>query len=227
MSVPYRIIICDDQTLIRQSLAIVLERQPGIEVAGEAADGIEAVEQAALLQPDLILMDMRMPRMDGIEATRSIAQSYPDIKIVALTTFEEDELITGCLEAGAIGYLLKDLTPEELLKAIELIRSGESIVPASYLRKLSGLMRSLGSAEANRAGGTPPALSSASVQLTEREREVLGLLLEGCSNKEISARLFLSETTVKNHLSSLFAKLDVRDRTQAVIFAVENGLHLK
>lgn len=227
MSVPYRIIICDDQTLIRQSLAIVLERQPGIEVAGEAADGIEAVEQAALLRPDLILMDMRMPRMDGIEATRSIAQAYPDIKIVALTTFEEDELITGCLEAGAIGYLLKDLTPEELLKAIELIRSGESIVPASYLRKLSGLMRSLGSAEAKRAGGTPPALSSASVQLTEREREVLGLLLEGCSNKEISARLFLSETTVKNHLSSLFVKLDVRDRTQAVIFAVENGLHLK
>ncbi|MCM3268499.1 response regulator transcription factor [Paenibacillus elgii] len=227
MSVPYRIIICDDQTLIRQSLAIVLERQPGIEVAGEAADGIEAVEQAALLRPDLILMDMRMPRMDGIEATRSIAQAYPDIKIVALTTFEEDELITGCLEAGAIGYLLKDLTPEELLKAIALIRSGESIVPASYLRKLSGLMRSLGSAEAKRAGGTPPALSSASVQLTEREREVLGLLLEGCSNKEISARLFLSETTVKNHLSSLFAKLDVRDRTQAVIFAVENGLHLK
>ncbi|KEQ24668.1 response regulator transcription factor [Paenibacillus tyrfis] len=227
MSVPYRIIICDDQTLIRQSLAIVLERQPGIEVAGEAADGIEAVEQAALLRPDLILMDMRMPRMDGIEATRSIAQAYPDIKIVALTTFEEDELITGCLEAGAIGYLLKDLTPEELLKAIELIRSGESIVPASYLRKLSGLMRSLGSAEAKRAGGTPPALSSVSVQLTEREREVLGLLLEGCSNKEISARLFLSETTVKNHLSSLFAKLDVRDRTQAVIFAVENGLHLK
>jgi DNA-binding NarL/FixJ family response regulator len=136
MKQPYRIAIIDDQTLIRNSLIIVLNRQDDIEIVGEAANGHEAINLVEKTRPDLILMDMRMPIMDGIEATKNILKKFPNIKVVALTTFEEDELIAGCLEAGAVGYLLKDLTAEDLHKAIGLIRKGESILPSSYLRKL-------------------------------------------------------------------------------------------
>jgi len=225
MKQPYRIAIIDDQTLIRNSLIIVLNRQDDIEVAFEAANGQEAIDLVEKSQPDLILMDMRMPIMDGIEATKNILKKFPNIKVVALTTFEEDELIAGCLEAGAVGYLLKDLTAEDLLKAIELIRKGESILPSSYLRKL--IVQPRKSLIAKEGNVPPDNCHRTDIDLTNREIEVLKFLLEGLSNKEIAKKLFVSETTVKNHLSSMFAKMDVRDRTQAVLFAVQNNILYK
>jgi len=226
MKQPYRIAIIDDQTLIRNSLIIVLNRQDDIEIAFEAANGHEAIDLVEMTQPDLILMDMRMPIMDGIEATKSILKKFPNIKVVALTTFEEDELIAGCLEAGAVGYLLKDLTAEDLLKAIGLIRKGESILPSSYLRKL---IVKPGKSLIEKEENAPESFSShrTDIDLTNREIEVLRFLLEGLSNKEIAKKLYVSETTVKNHLSSMFAKMDVRDRTQAVLFAVQNKILYK
>jgi DNA-binding NarL/FixJ family response regulator len=208
-----RILICDDQALIRDSLSIVLEKQEGMDVVGEAANGKEAVAAANALQPDIILMDIRMPEMDGIEATREILKKHPQIQIIVLTTFEEDELISECLSAGAAGYLLKDMTSAELVKAIGLIRRGESILPRAFMQKWIRQM--------NRV---PHVSAEPWVALTDRELEVLQYLLEGLSNKELAQRLFLSETTVKNHLSSIFAKLGVRDRTQAVLYAVQHGL---
>ncbi|WP_274650741.1 response regulator transcription factor [Paenibacillus humicola] len=227
MTPAFRVAIADDQTLIRKSLIIVLGRHPEIEIVGEASDGQQAVRLAEEKQPDLILMDIRMPVMDGIEATRLILGQNPGIKVVALTTFEEDELIESCLSAGAVGYLLKDLTTEDLLRAIELIRSGESILPGSFVRKWAARMTSGNKPVVKSGTGGESVASNGSkvrIQLTDRELEVLRLLMDGLSNKEMAGRLFVSETTVKNHLSGIFAKMDVRDRTQAVLFAVQNGL---
>ncbi|KQL48262.1 hypothetical protein AN963_00045 [Brevibacillus choshinensis] len=215
MSPKYRIVVADDQTLIRSSLVVVLENQHDIEIAGQAVNGHEAIVLAAETQPHLILMDIRMPVVDGIEATRRILSEFPDIKIVALTTFEEDELIESCMSAGAVGYLLKDLTSEELISSIRLIRAGGSIMPTSYVKRWG---RKIGSEPVHHRE------EKADVHLTEREREELHLLMEGCSNKEMAGRMYVSETTIKNHLSSIFAKMEVRDRTQAVIFAIQNVL---
>jgi DNA-binding NarL/FixJ family response regulator len=208
-----KILICDDQALIRDSLSIVLEKQDDIDVVGEAANGLEAVQAVDSLRPDIVLMDIRMPDMDGIAATREILKKHPHTQVVVLTTFEEDELISDCLSAGAVGYLLKDITSADLVKAIELIRKGESILPSSFMKKWIQKM-----------GCAPKTSGEPRVDLTDRELEVLRYLVEGLNNKELAQRLFVSETTVKNHLSNIFAKLEVRDRTQAVLYAVRHGL---
>lgn len=208
----FKILICDDQALIRESLAIILERQEDMEVIGEASNGKEAVEMIGTLKPDLILMDMRMPVMGGTEATKIIHERYPDVKIVALTTFEEDELIVESLSNGAVGYLLKDITTSDLVKAIQLIREGTSIIPVSFTQKLVNMK------------GKKKNVPKRSFHLTERELEVLQCLFEGMSNREMAERLFISETTIKNHLTNIFSKLNVRNRTQAVSLAMENDL---
>ncbi len=206
----FKILICDDQALIRESLAIILEKQEDLKVVGEASNGKEAVEMAGTLEPDLILMDMRMPVMDGIEATKAIHQKHPQIKVVALTTFEEDDLISTSLANGAVGYLLKDITTSDLVKAIQLIREGTSILPTSFTQKLVGMKGKR--------------VSKRSFGLTDREFEVLQCLFEGMGNREMAEKLFISETTVKNHLTNIFAKLEVKNRTQAVSLAMENDL---
>lgn len=208
----FRILICDDQALIRESLAIILEKQADMEIVGEAANGKEAVEMAETVKPDLILMDMRMPVMEGTEATKIIHERYPDVKIVALTTFEEDELIVESLSNGAVGYLLKDITTSDLVKAIQLIREGTSIIPVSFTQKFAGM------------NGKKKNVPKRSFGLTERELEVLRCLFDGMSNREMAEKLFISETTVKNHLTNIFSKLNVRNRTQAVSLAIENDL---
>lgn len=213
-----RVLLVDDQTLIRQGIRLLLDSEPDIEVVGEAANGREAVENAGSLHPDVILMDVRMPEMDGVSATRILAAEHPSCGVIILTTFDDDETIFEGLRAGARGYLLKDVSSEEMAEAVRKVAAGGALIQPSIARKVL--------AEFNRLS-SPPAPGKANAlmeQLTERELEVLRLLGEGLSNREIATRLVITEGTVKNHVSNLFAKLEVRDRTQAVIKA--KALHL-
>lgn len=207
-----RILICDDQPLIRESLAIVIDNQPDMDVVAQAANGWEATELSNEYQPHIILMDIRMPVMDGIEATKIIQERLPQTQIVVLTTFEEDDLIEQCIAAGAVGYLLKDISSADLIRAIRLIREGESILPATFTRKLVAKIRK------------PTVKPKLSAGLTMRELDVLRYLKEGYNNKELAQKLCVTEATIKNHLTNIFAKLEVRDRIQAVIFALEHDL---
>ncbi|MFI6321095.1 response regulator [Nonomuraea sp. NPDC050556] len=204
-----RVLVVDDQALVRTGFRMILENAPDMEVVGEAGDGAEAVALAGRTNPDVVLMDVRMPTMDGVEAAGLIDGP----KVLMLTTFDLDEYVYAALRAGASGFLLKDTLAADLLSAIRMVARGDAIVAPSVTRRL--LERYL---------GTTPALASDLDVLTEREREVLGLIARGLSNAEIAGRLYLSEGTVKTHVSRVLAKLGLRDRVQAVVLAYESGL---
>jgi DNA-binding NarL/FixJ family response regulator len=226
--VTVRVVLADDQALLRKGFRMILEAEDGIEIVGEAADGSDAVRLVDLYQPDVVLMDVRMPVLDGIEATRAIATSPSGGKtrVLILTTFDLDEYAFSALRAGASGFLLKDVPPAELVGAIRTVARGDAVVSPrvtrrlleEYADKLPDLSPNGGGAAG--AGGADPALA----QLTEREREVLLAVADGLSNAEIAARLYVSEATVKSHVGRLLAKLGLRDRVQAVVFAFQSGL---
>ena len=217
-----RVLLVDDQPLLRTGFRMILEAESDIAVVGEAGDGAQAVDQVRALQPDVVLMDIRMPRMDGVEATRRIVgprggASADGARVLVLTTFDLDEYVVEALRAGASGFLLKDVPADDLIAAIRVVAAGEAVVAPSVTRRLLDRFASrLPAADAP----TPKALQN----LTERELDVLRLVARGLSNSEIAAELFVSETTVKTHVGHLLTKLDVRDRVQAAVFAYESGL---
>jgi DNA-binding NarL/FixJ family response regulator len=211
-----RVLIADDQTLVRAGFRKLLESAPDVEVVGEAADGEQAVEQTRRLRPTLVLMDIRMPRLDGIEATRRLAADAPGARVLMLTTFGLDEYVYEALRAGASGFMLKDAPPEELLAAVEVIARGDALIaPAITRTVIEEFVRRSPSRQP-----PPPGLD----ELTQREREVLQLLARGLSNADIAERLVVSSGTVKTHVAHILAKLGLRDRVQAVILAYESGL---
>lgn len=216
MSGAIRVLIADDQTIVREGLETLLSLSPGIEVVGTAADGEEAVSLVAERRPDVVLMDLRMPRCDGIEATRRIAASFPATRVVVLTTYADDASIFGALEAGALGYLTKDAGARQIQEAIRTVQGGEALlVPSVQLR----LIQAMSTRE-------PPARRERGLtdDLTPREAEVLGLIAQGLNNHEIAGRLVVSEATVKTHINNIFSKIGVRDRAQAVVYAMHHGL---
>jgi DNA-binding NarL/FixJ family response regulator len=217
---PIRVLLADDQPLLRMGFRLILEGEPDLEIAGEASTGAEAVRLAAELMPDVVLMDVRMPQGDGIEATRQITASGSCSRIIILTTFDLDEYAFAGLQAGASAFLLKDVAPEDLVHAVRVVASGDAVVaPRVTQRLLETYVRSL-----------PPAQTATSVpdrrlaELTPREREVLEAIAGGLSNAELAARFFLSEATIKTHVRRILTKLDLRDRVQAVVYAYENGI---
>jgi DNA-binding NarL/FixJ family response regulator len=217
-----RVLLVDDQTLVRQGIQMLLEIEADIQVVGQAANGREALQLAEALRPDVVLMDVRMPEMDGVAATQAISARFPDTGVIILTTFEDDEFVFGGLEAGARGYLLKDISSEEMAQAIRKVAAGEALIQPSLTRKvLAEFSRLATAAEKSADKPLQPALVE---PLTGREQEVLCALAKGLSNREIARQLVITEGTVKNHVSSLIAKLEVRDRTQAVLKAQELGL---
>jgi DNA-binding NarL/FixJ family response regulator len=207
-----RVLLVDDQALVRAGFRMILEREPDLDVVGEAADGVEALELAAREQPDVVLMDVRMPRLDGIGATRQLLHGHPHIKVIVLTTYDLDEYLVDALRAGASGFLLKDVQAEQLPGAVRAVLSGDVLVSSGPTRRL---------VEALVPRRAAPSARVAS--LTDREREVLQHIALGRSNREIAEALFVGETTVKTHVSRLLAKLGVRDRVGLVIAAYEEG----
>jgi DNA-binding NarL/FixJ family response regulator len=211
-----RVVLADDEGMIRAGLRMLLEAQPDLDVVGEAADGLDAVEVVRRTKPDVVLIVFRMPRLDGIEAARRILAELPGTRVVVLTTFDEDEHVSAAVKAGVSGFLLKVSPPEQLLAAVRAVATGRGLLdPAVTLR----VLRSLAAAP-----GVDPARAAALQTLTDRETDVLRLVARGLSNAEIAAELFLGEATVKTYLSRMLAKLDLRDRVQAVAFAYESGL---
>ncbi|MFN8472366.1 MAG: response regulator transcription factor [Anaerolineae bacterium] len=208
-----RIMIVDDHPIVREGLAAILRRDD-FEIVGEAADGRTAVKRALNLKPDLILMDLRMPEMGGVEAMEKIRAASPDIKFLVLTTYDTDEMIVGALEAGASGYLLKDAPREELFTAIRTVAQGEALLQPSVTARLLARMREK----------PKPSTTSPEEELSAREVEVLQLVARGQANKEIAARLNITEATVKTHLAHIFQKLAVNDRTEAVTVALQRGI---
>ena len=209
-----KIIICDDQSIVRDGLAMLLKLEPDMEVVGTAGDGASAVELVAQKRPDMVLMDLKMPVMNGVEATRRIRAQFPEIKVLVLTTYADDEWVFDAIQAGASGYLLKDTSRDDVIKAIRGTAEGKTYVDPSVAGKV------LRQASSQRT--QPP--SNITADLTEREVEVLRLIAKGSSNKDISERLFLSEGTIRNHVSAILAKLGVSDRTQAAVIAIQHGL---
>ncbi len=216
---PVRVLLVDDQPLLRTGFRMILESETDIAVVGEAGDGEKAVEEARVLQPDVVLMDIRMPRMDGVEATRRItgAARASRIKVLILTTFDLDEYIVEALRAGASGFLLKDVPPDDLVTAIRIVARGDAVVAPTVTRRLLDKFAD----NLSHGSGQSDALLG---RLTDREREVLRLMSRGMSNAEIARELYVSETTVKTHVGNVLAKLKLRDRVQAVVFAYESGL---
>jgi DNA-binding NarL/FixJ family response regulator len=211
-----RVLICDDQALVRAGFRAILEAQSDIEVVGEAENGADAVALAARRSPDVILMDIRMPVLDGVEATRQLVSGGSPARILVLTTFDLDEYVHSAIRAGASGFLLKDVTPVKLLEAIRVVAAGDALLAPTVTRRLL-----------ERFASTLPQRDhsgAALAELTARETEVLRLLAGGLSNAEIASQLVVSEATVKTHISSLLRKLGLRDRVQAVILAYESGL---
>jgi DNA-binding NarL/FixJ family response regulator len=213
--VTIRVLIADDQALIRGGFRMILDAQDDIEVVGEAIDGRDAVAQAGRLRPDVIVMDVRMPGMDGIEATRRLTAADPPARVLILTTFDLDEYVYEALRAGASGFLLKDRPPEELVTAVRLLAAGDAVLAPSVTRRLIQEFSRLPERPAS-----PPELGA----LTDREREVLVCLGRGLSNVEIARHLFVAETTVKTHVGRVLQKLGLRDRAQAIVLAYESGL---
>jgi len=209
-----KVVICDDQDIVRDGLELLLKLESDIEIVGIASDGAEAVEMALLENPDLILMDLKMPIMNGVEATRQIKTKFPRIKVLVLTTYGTDDWVLDAIRAGASGYLLKDAPREEVLKAIRGTAEGKTYIDPSVAGKL---MHEI-------SGNKKKPSDIITSKLTQRENEVLILLAKGMINDEISKRLFLSEGTVRNHISSIITKLGVSDRTQLVIMAIQHGL---
>ena len=217
-----KVLLVDDQALVRMGFRLLLESAEGVEVVGEAADGGNAVDQVRALRPDVVVMDVRMPGVNGIDATRDIVAEHPGVRVLVLTTFDLDEYAFAALRAGASGFLLKDAGPAELVTAVRTVASGDAVVSARVTRRMLELFadRFPESGAAPAAGATHPRLAG----LTPRETDVLHCIAEGLSNAEIADRLFLSETTVKTHVGRILAKLGVRDRLQAVVLAYESGL---
>lgn len=213
-----RLLLADDQEMVRVGFRMVLDAQPDMEVVGEAADGVQAVAMATELEPDVVLMDIRMPRMDGLEATRQIIAGSSEARVLVLTTFDLDEYVHSALRAGASGFLLKDAGPAELLAGIRAVASGDAVVAPSATRRL--LERFL----PTDGGGPSPTDPDLIEALSDREREVLTCVGAGLTNAEIAAKLFLAETTVKTHIGHILAKLGLRDRVQMVITAYDAGL---
>jgi len=211
-----RIVVVDDQEVVRAAFAALLATQPDFAVVGAAADGAQAVRVCREQRPDVVLMDVRMPVVDGIEATRRILADGGDTRVVILTTFDLDEHVYDALEAGASGFLLKDVTAERLFDAVRVVAAGDALLAPAVTRRLV--------AEFARMRVRRPAPAPALSTLTPRETEVLRLIAEGLSNPEIAARLVVGEETVKTHVSRVLAKLGLRDRTQAVVLAYESGL---
>lgn len=214
-----RVLIADDQPLMRGALATIVGTQPDMELAGEAADGRAAVELAVRLRPDVAVLDIRMPGLDGLAATRELARLVPGgaVRVLILTTFDLDEYVTAALAAGASGFLLKNAPPEDILAGIRVVAGGESLLAPSVTTRLLSRFRA-------EASAVDPARAAVLDQLTPRETEVLRDLARGESNAEIGRRLHIGETTVKTHVSRILAKVGARDRVQAVIFAYEAGL---
>ncbi|NKX55612.1 response regulator [Arthrobacter mobilis] len=220
---PVRVLLADDQPLLRMGFRLILEGEDDVEVVGEASDGADAVRLARRLEPDVVLMDVRMPVMDGIEATRQIAAGPQGPRIIILTTFDLDEYAFAGLQAGASAFLLKDVAPAELVSAVRLVASGDAVVaPRVTQRLLETYVRGLPAAP--EAGSRPVQRDPLLDGLTPREQEVLEAIAEGLSNAEIAHRFFLSEATVKTHVRRILAKLHLRDRVQAVVYAYETGL---
>ncbi|MFI6096226.1 response regulator [Lentzea sp. NPDC051213] len=207
-----RVVLADDQDLVRAGFRVILGTEPGIEVVGEAGDGAEAVDLVTALQPDVVLMDVQMPRMDGLEATRRILSSGGATRVVILTTFDREDYLFEALQAGASGFLLKNASPEDLVESVRVVARGDALLSPEVTRRVIARF-SPGARERTR----PPVL-------TDREFEVLVELAKGASNAEIAATLFLGETTVKTHVSRVLTKLGLRDRTHAVVFAYEQGI---
>jgi DNA-binding NarL/FixJ family response regulator len=212
-----RVLVVDDQDLFRGGFAMILDAQPDMAVAGEASDGAEAIRLAAELEPDVVLMDIRMPGVDGVTATREIC-ARTAAKVIVLTMFDVDEYVYAALAAGASGFLLKDIRRDQLVDGIRLVAAGDALLAPSVTRRVI--------ADLSRRGHAVPALAARLGELTERERDTLRQLARGRSNAEIAAALFVSEHTVKTHVSNLLGKLGLRDRAQAVVFAYESGLVL-
>ncbi|HEX4212432.1 MAG TPA: response regulator transcription factor [Candidatus Dormibacteraeota bacterium] len=208
------VLLVDDQPLVRAGFRLILQPEADIEVVGEASNGAEGVEAARRLDPDVVLMDVRMPQVDGIEATRRLQEMKARARIIMLTTFDLDEYVFDALAAGASGFLLKDIEPEELAVAVRVVGRGDALLAPSVTRRLIGTFA--------RSRRRPPSVRLR--DLTEREVEVLGQIARGLSNQEIAAALGVSETTIKTHVAHLLDKLDLRDRVQAVILAYESGL---
>lgn len=209
-----RVLICDDQDVVREGLQAILRTAAGLEVVGTAHDGAEALELIPSTQPDVILMDLKMPGMNGIQATHEICTHYPEVRVLVLTTYDADEWVFDAVRSGAAGYLLKDTPREQLIEAIKGTAAGKTHVDPTVAGKLfSQVAQSPAAPE-----------SSIADRLSEREREVLGLLAHGLSNADIAARLYLSEGTVRNYVSAIFTKLGVTDRTQAAVLALRHGL---
>jgi DNA-binding NarL/FixJ family response regulator len=213
---PVRVLIVDDDALMRAGLRGVLSDDETIDVVGEAGDGRDAVYRARLLKPDVVLMDVRMPDVDGITATRRLLADAPELRVVILTTFEQDDYIFGALQAGASGFLLKRARPEELIAAVHAIAAGDSLLSPSVTRTVIDRLARV------RPAGNP--CDGGLEELTPREREVLTLVARGLSNLEIAAELVIEESTVKTHVKRVLTKLALRDRVQAVIYAYESGL---
>ena len=213
-----RVVLADDQPLVRVGLKALIDAEPGIDLVGEAADGEEVLRVVRDTMPDVVVMDIRMPRLDGIEATRAVASdaALQNVRVLVLTTFEIDEYVFDALRAGASGFLLKDVEPRELLRAIRLVAAGESLLAPRVTRRV---------VEAFAAKGAPAAPRTAMLgDLTEREREVLALVGGGLSNDEIAERLTISPATARTHVSRVMSKVEARDRAQLVVLAYESGL---
>ncbi|MCP3753320.1 response regulator transcription factor [Streptomyces sp. TBY4] len=212
-----RVLIADDQPLVRRGLSLILAPEPEFEVVGEAGDGAEAVALAERLRPDVVVMDIRMPVLDGVEATGQLSARLPDCRVLALSTFDMDEYVVAALRAGAYGFLPKDVSPEELTAAIRTVHTGEAAVAPRLLTRLISTYVRAPARPARQPVGVPAGL-------TPREREIWRLLATGLDNAEIAADLDISVSTVKNHITGIFGKLGVRDRAQAVIAAYESGV---
>jgi DNA-binding NarL/FixJ family response regulator len=209
-----RVLVVDDQALVRTGLRMIIDTDPDLTVVGEAVDGLDALEVAQRCSPDVVLMDVRMPRLDGIEACRRLASQAPEVRVLMLTTFDLDDHVYAALRAGASGFLLKDAPPDQLLEAIRVVARGDSMLAPSVTRLLI-----------DEIARRPPAVDTPGLdELTDRELDVLRLVARGRSNQEIAAELYLGEATVKTHVGRILAKLGLRDRVQVVVAAYESGL---
>ena len=220
---PVRVLLADDQRLVRESLGILLGLLPGIEMVASASDGEEALALAEKHSPDVVLMDLRMPRLDGIEATRQLRQRQPNVRVIALTTYADDESVLGALRAGARGYLTKDASSEDIRAAILTVAAGEAALDPSVQHHVVAALAAAGERAADSGAAAEPELPD---DLTPREAEVLALIAEGLSNAEIAERLFVSPTTVKSHINHVFTKAGLRDRAQAINYAYRTGIAL-
>jgi DNA-binding NarL/FixJ family response regulator len=214
---PIRVLVVDDQTLVREGLVTLLRLNPGLEVVGASADGDDALRLAQSTRPDIVLMDLRMPRIDGVEATRRIVQALPETRVIVLTTYADDESVFAALQAGARGYLTKDANADEIGRAIRTVHAGEALLDPSVQRRLLDTVAAQLSAKPSSTGQPYPD------GLTQREVDVIRCIAEGLSNQQIAARLHVSEATVKTHINNIFSKAELRDRGQAVAYAFRHG----